>query len=180
MTNQELFETYRSDVYRTCYYMLGQEADAEDVCQEVFLTAFRTDWTGIEHVKAWLLRIAVNQCVNLLKRRSNLRTKLSFYSHLLVGKAEQTPEIRAEQHEAAEEWAACLARLPVKIRTVVSLRFVHDLGISEIAELLGIPPGTVKSRQHKGLKLLRGIVDDHPSPLNLIQGGTYEYQTYKG
>lgn len=180
MTNHQLFETYRSDVYRICYYMLGQAADAEDLCQEVFLTAFRADRAGIDNLKPWLLRIAVNRCVNLLKRRGNLRSKLANYSHLLVGKAERTPEDRIEQREASEEWADRLARLPVKIRTVVSLRFVHDLGISEIAELLDIPPGTVKSRQHKGLKLLRGMLDKPQNPLNPIQGGHYDYKPEKG
>ncbi|OWA36842.1 hypothetical protein B9G55_01825 [Saccharibacillus sp. O16] len=99
MTNQELFEAYRSDVYRTCYYMLGQAADAEDQCQEVFLTAFRADRSGIDTLKAWLLRIAVNRWINLVKRRSNLRTKLSHHAHLLIGKAERTPEDQAEQQQ---------------------------------------------------------------------------------
>lgn len=179
MTNKELFETYRSDVYRTCYYMLGQAADAEDVCQEVFMSAFRGRREEIVNVKAWLLRIAVNQCLNLLKRRGNLRAKLSRHSHMLAGRSERTLEDRIERDEAAGEWALCLSKLPVKIRAVVSLRFVHDLGISEISEMLNIPPGTVKSRQHKGLKLLRGMVDRQPDLMPPTKGGSYEYQPDK-
>ncbi|MDO3409305.1 RNA polymerase sigma factor [Saccharibacillus sp. CPCC 101409] len=177
MTNKELFETYRSDVYRTCYYMLGQAADAEDICQEVFMTAFRSGWQHIDNVQAWLLRIAVNRCLNLLKRRTTLRSKLTTHSRLLVRAPEQTPDAAAEDREAAEEWAGYLGRLPIKIRAVISLRYIHDLAIAEIAEILKIPAGTVKSRQHKGLKLLKQMLEKQ-GKLKLNKGGAYEYQIY--
>lgn len=180
VTNKELFETYRSDVYRMCYYMLGQSADAEDICQDVFMTAFRSDWASMTNVKAWLLKISVNQCLNVLRRRSNLRSKLTKHSHRLAGSPERTPEEQFQDREGAIEWAEYISRLPIKIRTVISLRFVHDLGINEIAELLHIPQGTVKSRQYKGLKLLRIQLEHAGKKTESIKGGHYEYQPYKG
>ncbi|CAM4336498.1 RNA polymerase sigma factor [Saccharibacillus endophyticus] len=103
MTQKELFETYRSDVYRMCYYMLGQSADAEDICQEVFMTAFRSDRANMTNVKAWLLKISVNQCLNVLRRRSNLRSKLTKHSHRLVSSPERTPEEQFQEREGANE-----------------------------------------------------------------------------
>ncbi|NGZ73946.1 RNA polymerase sigma factor [Saccharibacillus alkalitolerans] len=180
MTNKELFETYRSDVYRTCYYMLGQASDAEDICQEVFMTAFRGDWQKIDNVRTWLLRIAVNRSLNLLKRRNNLRAKLKHYPHLLAGRPDTTPDIRAEDRESAEEWAGYVGRLPLKIRAVISLRYVHDLGTAEIADLLNIPQGTVKSRQHKGLRLLKAMLEREGKSESIKGGAYHEYQSYKG
>ncbi|GJM73960.1 hypothetical protein HMSSN036_61760 [Paenibacillus macerans] len=78
MTERELFDCYNKDVYRTCYYMLRNAQDAEDVCHDVFVTVFRQDWQRIEHVRAWIMRITMNHCLNLLRKtgrsgRSNPR-----------------------------------------------------------------------------------------------------------
>ncbi|WP_308809907.1 RNA polymerase sigma factor [Saccharibacillus endophyticus] len=73
-----------------------------------------------------------------------------------------------------------MSRLPIKIRTVISLRFVHDLSTTEIAELLSIPQGTLKSRQYKGLKLLRSQLERAGQQTEPVKGGHYEYQPHKG
>lgn len=172
--NKELFETYRSDVYRTCYYMLGQAADAEDVCQDVFMTAFRSEWQKIDNVRAWILRIAVNQCLNLLRRRTSLRSKLMNNPRIFTGTPEKTPDAAVEDREVAMEWTGYISRLPVKIRTVISLRYLHDLNTAEIAEVLKIPIGTVKSRQYKGLKLLKQMLEGQGKHEE-AKGGAYEY-----
>lgn len=49
--------------------MLRNAQDAEDICHDVFVTVFRQDWRSVEHTRAWILRIAMNQCLNLLKRK---------------------------------------------------------------------------------------------------------------
>lgn len=77
MTERELFDSYNKDVYRTCYYMLRNAQDAEDLCHDVFVTVFRQDWRSVEHTRAWILRIAMNQCLNLLKKKAGSVKKVS-------------------------------------------------------------------------------------------------------
>lgn len=159
MTEKELFETYNKDIYKTCLFMLQQRADAEDVCQDVFVTVFRHDWRQVEHLKTWLLRVAVNHCLNYLKKSSRCRTDgriILFQQRLVTAKAAETV---AEERESAMETVQLLGRLPAKIRAAVSLRYLHECSLHEIASILSIPLGTVKSRLNKGLKLLRPLVE---------------------
>lgn len=159
MTGKELFETYNKDVYRMCYHMLRNASDAEDLCQEVFIAALRKEWNKIEHHKAWLLKIAVNRCLNHLRRTKLVRTKEKVYEWFFTETAVETVDHLVEEREAALEYSMLLQNLPLKIRAVVTLRYVQELAHVEIAEVLNIPIGTVKSRLHKGMKLLKVMVE---------------------
>ncbi|MFD2611157.1 RNA polymerase sigma factor [Paenibacillus gansuensis] len=159
MSERELFDLYKKEIYKTCYYMLQNQADAEDVCQEVFISAFKHDWRRVEFVKTWLLRIAVNQCMNHLKKQSRAREKIAALFH----------SARQDTHRAAESivmdqvgWQECVDLLhlvPVKMRSALLLRYMHDYSLNEVAEILDIPVGTVKSRLNKGLALLRNRLE---------------------
>lgn len=155
MTEKELFETYNKDVYRTCYFMLQHAADAEDVCQEVFMTVFRHDWRQVEHLKTWLMRVTVNHCLNQLRKDKRLKSKQERLQLEPATWTEKAAETIAEERESALEARYLLRRLPGKMKAVVSLRFINDCTLNEIADILGIPVGTVKSRLHKGLKLMQ-------------------------
>lgn len=160
MGNRELFQTYSKEVYRTCYYMVHDAADAEDLCQEVFITLFRSQWQNIDHLKAWIIKVTVNTCLNHLKRKSSLQQKLTANLYLFRGSPEPPVEKLAEQKETKLEWAGYMSRLPVKIRAVLTLRYMHEFSLAEISGMLAIPLGTVKSRQHKGLRLMKKILED--------------------
>lgn len=157
---RELFETYYKDVYKTCFYMLHRTADAEDVCQEVFVTAFRQEWQQVQHPKAWLMKIAVNQCMNHLKKERRWQAKRYLLQRNAVAGKEPSAELVAEGKEAAVACRRLLQRLPVKIRAVLSLRYLNECSLNEIAGILGIPEGTVKSRLNKGMKLLRNVLKE--------------------
>ncbi|OMD53039.1 RNA polymerase subunit sigma [Paenibacillus borealis] len=159
-SNRELFETYNKDVYRTCYYMVHDAADAEDLCQEVFITVFRSKWEDVKYPRAWIMKIAVNTCLNHLKRRRSLQQKVAEHMLLLKGRAETPVELLIEEKETALEWSSYMTRLPVKIRAVLTLRYMHDFSLAEIAEALYIPVGTAKSRQHKGLKMMKKMLQE--------------------
>jgi RNA polymerase sigma factor (sigma-70 family) len=159
MTEKDLFEIYKKEVYKTCFFILQDDSDAEDVCQEVFISVFRHDWRQVEHLKTWLLRVAVNHCLNQLKKSSRFKAKekmLQFQPTSVVVKA---AEIIAEERETALECVRLLRHLPGKMRAVVSLRFLHECSLNEITDILGIPLGTVKSRLNKGLKRMKLLVD---------------------
>ncbi|QSF43937.1 RNA polymerase sigma factor [Paenibacillus tianjinensis] len=157
-SNRELFEAYNKAVYRTCYYMVHDAADAEDLCQEVFITVFRSQWQDVEYIRAWIMKITVNACLNHLKRSRSLQQKVAENLHLWNGNSETPVERLIEQKETALEWAVYMSKLPAKIRAVLTLRYMHDFSLAEISEALSIPLGTAKSRQHKGLKMMRRIL----------------------
>ncbi|WP_341300864.1 RNA polymerase sigma factor [Lysinibacillus sp. FSL H8-0500] len=157
MTERELFDLYNKDVYRTCYYMLRNAQDAEDLCHDVFVTVFRQDWKSIEHTRAWIMRIAMNQCLNLLKKKQTQLKK----QHQVQLLHEQTAatiksvDTLVSEKVAEEEWQELLKQLPEKLMAVVTLRYIGELSLTEIAATLNIPVGTVKSRLHKALKIMR-------------------------
>jgi RNA polymerase sigma factor (sigma-70 family) len=164
LSEKELFECYKKDVYKTCLFMLHHAADAEDVCQEVFMTVFRYDWRRVEHLKTWLMRVTVNHCLNHLKKSKRSKSKEQRLQLQPVQLTEKAAEIIAEERETATECLQLLRQLPGKIRAVVSLRFLNQYSLNEIAEILGIPVGTVKSRLNKGLKLMKFMLPDETNP----------------
>lgn len=157
MTERELFDSYHKDVYRTCYYMLQHAQDAEDACHDIFIMVFRQQWSSVEHIKAWLMRITMNHCLNVLKKKKTKRDKqkLVQIQHDQSAGLTKTPDDIVIERAEAEEYATLLHQLPDKLRAVVTLRYSSDMSTAEIAETLHIPAGTVKSRLHKALKLLR-------------------------
>ncbi|NHN34419.1 RNA polymerase sigma factor [Paenibacillus agricola] len=158
MTEKELFETYQKEIYRTCYYMLRRSADAEDVCQEVFITVFRHDWQKVEFLKTWLIKIAMNHCLNHLKKENSFILKGRLLWQNATDRAEKPIEDIVEQKETEVEYVGLLHQLPVKIRAVMSLRYLNECNLNEIAAILNIPTGTVKSRLNKGLQMMRKII----------------------
>lgn len=160
MGNKELFQTYSKEVYRTCYYMVHNAADAEDLCQEVFITLFRSQRQDIDYLRAWIMKITVNACLNHLKRKNSLQQKLTAHLYLFKGNPAPQVEKLVEQKETELEWAGYMSRLPVKIRAVLTLRYMHDFSLAEIAGMLAIPLGTVKSRQHQGLRLMKKVLEE--------------------
>lgn len=154
-TDGELFETYKRLVYRICFGMVQNKADAEDLCQETFVKALREDRNDVMHEKSWLIRIAINLCNNHLKRNSKGRYK-EMIAYLMSRTVHtEGVEQRFEQKERAMEIGDYYAALPVKIRSVMTLKYVSDLSVQEIAQMLGIPVGTVKSRLNRGLNVMK-------------------------
>ncbi|MCY9549609.1 RNA polymerase sigma factor [Lysinibacillus xylanilyticus] len=155
-----LFQTYYKDVFRACYYMLQNKYDAEDLCQEVFAKALSEDFRAIQNQKSWLLSIAMNMSRNYLKKKNRLLLKENF--NFLSSKQfdntqniEQTIQINENKSELVD----LMNKLPVRIRKVMVLKYVHDCKDREIAHILKIPEGTVKSRHFKGKKLMEKFIE---------------------
>ncbi|MFD3259952.1 RNA polymerase sigma factor [Paenibacillus lentus] len=159
MNDRELFEAYKEQVYRLCYYMLQNRGDAEDVCQEVFVKAILADKSQIRELRPWLLRIASNECNSLLKRRKNGWAKETLAYLLSRPRISNSVEENYDQRESRTAFYELLSRLPDKIRIVVILRYVNELTVPEISKVIHIPEGTVKSRLNRGLGLLRKMAD---------------------
>lgn len=161
MTEQELsnaMKTYGDTVYRLALCRLQNAADAEDVYQDVFLRLLeqRADrWDG-EHLKAWLIRTALNRCADLGRLRQR-RGTLSL---------EEVPDLARPVDEAAAELWDAVARLPEKLRTAVHLFYGEGYESGEIGALLGVPAATVRSRLRRARAELRDLLggfDDEES-----------------
>lgn len=161
MTKQELsnaMRTYGDTVYRLALCRLQNAADAEDVYQDVFLRLLeqRADhWDG-EHLKAWLIRTALNRCADLGRLRQR-RGTLSL---------EEVPDMARPVDEAAAELWDTVARLPEKLRVAVHLFYGEGYESGEIGGLLGVPAATVRSRLRRARAELRDLLggfDDEES-----------------
>ncbi len=161
MTEQELsnaMKAYGDTVYRLALCRLQNAADAEDVYQDVFLRLLeqRAGRWDEEHLKAWLIRTALNRCADLgrLRRR---RGTLSL---------EEVPDMARPADEAAAELWDAVGRLPEKLRTAVHLFYGEGYESGEIGALLGIPAATVRSRLRRARAELRDLLggfDDEES-----------------
>lgn len=154
-----LFQTYYKDVFRACYYMLQNKYDAEDLCQDVFAKALSEDFRAIQNQKSWLLSIAMNMSRNYLKKKNRLLLKgnFNFLSSKLFDNT-QNIERTIQLNENKSELVDLMNKLPVRIRKVMVLKYVHDCKDKEIAQILKIPEGTVKSRHFKGKKLMEKFI----------------------
>ncbi|MDO3408500.1 RNA polymerase sigma factor [Saccharibacillus sp. CPCC 101409] len=164
MDDKELFETYKEAVFHYCLYMLRSRADAEDICQEVFVKALVADRSRVEHIKAWLMRIAANECHSMLRRKTNgqMKEKRAFRLNLPL-RPPQSVEKTYEASETSDEFEQLLGRLKPKLREALLLYYIADLSTAETAEALNVPVGTVKSRISRGLNMLKKFTENQPA-----------------
>ncbi len=141
-------------------YMLcvcGRHSDADDLTQECYLRALR-NWDGFEGIgnrKGWLFAIARNTRADWFRRQFR-QTRVSQLSDEAV--AEVTPS-GANLDDIEAVWQA-IETLESEHREVIHLRFAADLSYAEIAGMLDVPVGTVRSRLHRGLKAVRERVKE--------------------
>lgn len=139
--------------------MLQNKYDAEDLCQDVFAKALSEDFQSIQNQKSWLLSISMNMSRNYLKKMNRLLLKENF-DFLSLKRVDNTQNIERtiQLNENKSELVDLMNKLPVRIRKVMVLKYVHDCKEREIAEILKIPEGTVKSRLFKGKKLTKKFI----------------------
>ena len=150
-----LVTRYQRQVYNLAYRMLGSPEDAEDAAQEVFLRAY-TALPSFElgrKFSSWLLSIASNHCIDILRRRRYAWMSLDDVSFRLVSPVEE-PASAVLRQEQAGQVQHLLQRLPEKYRLVVILRYWYDLAYEEIAATTGLSLNTVKTRLHRARLML--------------------------
>ncbi len=140
-------ERYQNMVYRTALHALGGPQDADDAVQEVFLRLFnyRGTFESEEHLRRWLLRVAVNYCRDVLKSPWRRRR----------APLEEAPEVPVfDRPEQAALYREVMA-LPAQYRTVLDLFYYEELSVREIGELLGVGASTVTTRLSRARRRLR-------------------------
>jgi RNA polymerase sigma-70 factor, ECF subfamily len=172
---EELLHAHNRKIYNLCYRFTGRPAEAEDLTQEVFIKVFQTLTTydaAQGAFSTWLNRVARNHLVDHYRRthKDRLTSSIEDETGGLEDKpgAEEHPIARVESRERHEILQAALNRLSPDMREAVVLRDFQDLDYDEIAEVLGVPEGTVKSRINRGrLELARVI-----KRMEGVKGGT--------
>jgi RNA polymerase sigma-70 factor, ECF subfamily len=143
----ELVRRHQGRVYRVAVRMLGSDADAQDAAQETFVAAWRAlpRFRGDSAVATWLYRIVTNRCLNRLASR---RPEPPVDERHPAGEA-WDPAMVVEQRARMDAISAAVASLPDEQRAALVLRDYEGLSYEEIAEVLRIGVGAVKSRIHR-------------------------------
>jgi RNA polymerase sigma-70 factor (ECF subfamily) len=168
----ELVRSHHRRVYGLCYRFTGNPADAEDLTQDVFLKVYSnlsSFDTGRGSLQVWITTMTRNLLVDNFRRTRNQRATSSLddgwesseelqpIARLMAGGP--SPHESAAQKELAKMVQDALARVSVELREAVILRDLQDLDYKEIAQVLGIPEGTVKSRISRGRAELARLLE---------------------
>jgi RNA polymerase sigma-70 factor (ECF subfamily) len=163
----ELVTRHEHRIYRVCLRIVGNPEDARDAAQDAIVSGLRTirGFRGDSAFTTWMHRIAVNACYDLLRRR---RRQPMLHVVAEDGwEADPGPPVVDHADEVAGTLAVAeaLGRVPEEFRAALVLADVEDLPYDEIASILGVAIGTVKSRVHRGRAAL-GRALGEPDPLS--------------
>ncbi|CAN5540168.1 sigma-70 family RNA polymerase sigma factor [soil metagenome] len=154
-----IYNRHKEAVYAFCVKMLQDRVMAQDVLQDVFLKAFqrREQLCEVESLKAWLLRVARNRCLNLL--RDNRRTsRLTETDGAIMASSRPTPLAEMERSEQVALLNECLLALSPPYREVIVLREYQNLAYEDIAEVTDTTVSSVKSRLFKARRKLAELL----------------------
>jgi RNA polymerase sigma-70 factor (ECF subfamily) len=165
----DIVDIYKDKIYQLCYRMLGNAHEAEDIAQEALIRAY----VNIENFdinrkfSTWLYRIATNLTIDRIRKKKpdyfldaevSGTDGLNMYSQIAAdGKLPEEEVMTIELQETIQEK---ILRLPEKYRAVIVLKYIDELSLIEISEILNIPVGTVKTRIHRGREALRKQLRD--------------------
>lgn len=156
---EALVQAHQQAVFRLAYLLLGDPSEAEDVAQETFIQAFKAlgRFDTTRSMRPWLLRIATNLAYN---RRRSVRRYLAMLQRAARNDPtliDETAPSESREADAQALWQS-VRRLEHNDQQVIYLRYFLELSEAEIAETLNVPAGTVKSRLHRAVARLRGIL----------------------
>ena len=162
---EALLRVYTRKIYNLCYRFTGRMGEAEDLTQEVFIKVFQTlrTYDAVQgSFSCWLHRVARNHLVDHYRRTKKDRVTSSLEDDLPTMEEKPSPGTgptgEVEARERKELLQEAFDKLSPDLREAVILRDLHDLDYLEIAQVLGVPQGTVKSRINRGrLELARVI-----------------------
>ena len=157
----ELFRRFAGMVYNLTWRMSGDHEDARDLSQEVFFRIFRhlRGFAGRSSLTTWVYRVTINTCRSRLGRRRLPIDPWGEERAAATPDPAPSPERVALSRVAASRLEEALLRLPESFREAVVLRDVEGLAYEEIASVLDVPVGTVRSRIARGRAELRAALE---------------------
>jgi len=153
----EVVTRYKRAVFGIALGILGNAADAEDAAQDAFIRAYENlrRYDLQRRFSTWIFTIVSNLCKNRL-RRERFSTRLADDTQIPGGADPATEAVQEERGRLIKE---ALTELALKYRAPLVLRYYNDLDYAEIAQILGLPEGTVKTHLHRGKVELRRILE---------------------
>lgn len=151
-----LYDQYQRMVHRTALVITGDPEAAADLVQDVFLRLhrFASHIDSSRPLEPWLYRMTVNLSYTWIRRNRNWFQPLEDLADWLAG-SRPTPQEIVEMQDEWDRVQQAVSRLPFPQRVVIVLYYLNDLSLQDIAEILEIPAGTVKSRLHYGRNTLK-------------------------
>ena len=158
----ELIHRWERPIYALAYRQIGREEDARDVCQDTFLRAYRAlhGFRGQAKFSSWLYRIALNLCRDWMRRERRTPVvqapeDMDLMDLAAAREPSESIEDRVGRHDLTRAVERAMALLPEEQRTAIVLKEYQGITFQEIADLLGCPLSTVKTRLYQGLTVLR-------------------------
>lgn len=170
----QVYRDYETTVYNLALRMSGDPFDAADLTQEVFLRVYRHlgKFRGKSSLKTWIFRVALNHCRSRLKRRRQPEQwplEADGETEREIADERRGPVERTLAWDAKRRVERALAQVPMPFREAVVLCDVEGMAYDEIAEVLGVRIGTVRSRIARGRRKLKEVLqeqerDEQPEP----------------
>lgn len=153
----QVVERYTKPLFAFIVRMVDNQATAEDIFQDTWVRVVRNigSFRGDCRFSTWLFQIALNLCRNQMRSRAR-RTFVDIEEATYLA---EDPEVDGMKILQAQKVRRLVASLPPKMREVIVLRYYHSKTDIEIAEVTGLPSGTVKSRLHRATELLRSKIE---------------------
>jgi RNA polymerase sigma-70 factor (ECF subfamily) len=155
---QVLFARHHVRVYRFVLRLVRDEAAAEDLISEVFLDVWRQAgrFEGRAQVSTWLLAIARFKALSALRRKPE--QELDEDTAEAIEDTSDTPDVTLEKKQTSEVIKQCLTSLSAEHREIIDLVYYHEKSVEEVAEIVGIPEATVKTRMFYARKKLAELL----------------------
>ncbi len=160
----EIVGLYQDKLFHMSYRMLYSKQEAEDVVQDTFLRVYRNldRFDPALKFSTWIYRIATNLCIDRLRRRKpsySLDAESSDHEGLdgysMMPSDHKTPESEMIITDTQRIIREAMESLPPKYKTIMMLRYMQDLSLQEIGDIINMPVTTIKTRVHRGRDLLR-------------------------
>lgn len=157
---EQLVVAYRDQVFRLALRMCGSEADADEVAQEAFLSAWKAlpNFRGESQFSTWLYQLTTHAAIDLMRREKRQIAAADDITEVSAADPAPSPQQQAEQSEQREIVRDAVLQLAPEQREVVVLRFMEELSYEEIGAVLKLPSGTVKSRLNRAKAQLKEIL----------------------
>jgi RNA polymerase sigma-70 factor, ECF subfamily len=154
----ELMLRYERQIYRVCYRFVENRDDARDLAQEVFIKAFEhlPTFRRQSSLKTWLYRIAMNHCINHVKKHSKEFVEVTEE----IGSTRPSVHAEMEDREQREQFRQLVKRLPPKQKAILELRIHEQLSYEEIARISGRSVSTIKASVFFALEKIRKLIKE--------------------
>ena len=157
---EDAFALYQPELLGTLFYLVGNMEDARDALQEAFIKCWRNHekLVEVQNLKAWIFRIALNTGRDIRETAWRRKRQSMGEDESMIASQEDGPDLLVEQDERLSRLRQALSELRAEEQEVFLLRQNGEMTYEEIAEALGVPSGTVKTRMRLALSKLREVL----------------------